>query len=436
MPELKFKKPKPEEEPAVKAPRYKRLLPFIPLPFVLALIILLVISRLPKAADKVPWTPLPLPDLRDDAFIKAGGESSFYKQFLNGFLHEKEVGAAKIRQKWAVKTLKLEHEKPDDVSTPQVLREVDGGVFTAEDQLLLGTLLTARRDHRGFKEWQDHFLAAFPEADPTQQISGRGWQLSLRYIRVLLQAGQVWAEQGLIDEALRTADLLLPLFQEAPPAVKSSDFNEIYYPEPDAAEARKSFDEEIEVSYIPLQFIDLWTLKSLSALDEQWLPVYQKWLDIVKHAGLDSGFYAFAVSSDLSHYIPSAGKTFKTDTLSTVMQLQSLSECGEPDVNGMAFLMHLIYRDGYLCSSYNLGSLAVMDKTAAREAELRLLELAAADTTDVNRQGIREALKQSVAGPDMAPATKFIYYKDEDQIYFSFRENALALLCGLDRQKP
>ena len=384
----------------------------------------LKIHRLPPPPTDLAWHALDIPNLQDELFVRAGGARSRYQDLLSLYLRKDELG------EYVLPALISEHEQVGKLSTPFVLRPLENVAISPEDQLLLGQLFLARRDFFRFRDWQKAFLRRFPEADFSEGGKAENWPLCLAYLRQLLLSAQIYDDKQIKETIKQQAFGLLPLFENKLPASQRINLHPLRYPEVDAAEPENMLDGgESETPVLRLADVDLWVLKTLASLFQEWQDCADSWTQILAEAAVENDFLAYGLTADEKTLIPSAGSTFRVDTLQNLCLLQILRDAGLPFDKGASRFALLLARDSQLYADYHMVSLTPLSMSPSLEAELRLLDLLGHSGDVSVREGLEQALAQFRLDQERSLGEHSLYYvKVSLEIRLPFRENALAVL--------
>lgn len=366
------------------------------------------------------WKSLDIPKIERDSFIALSKQKSTEQKLLDIFLDDE----VKLVHSLAY----LEHEQPKNIATPLVLRTSSKEEYKYEEQMALLDLYLAKRSEDNFVNTTKEIKAKFPQCFSEEEAEVY-WPEHLAYLRRLFSYSELWETREIDEEILRESELLYPIFSQGLKG-RAEEFserkNDYFY-----STEEENYDGEYTIKAVHLAKLDLWVLQCLSTVDEEWQPIYEKWLEIVKAGKLDSGFYAYAWNSEEETYLPSAGESFRSESKSSLQQLKYLAELGEAKAADLNLYDDLIQASMGFYTSYNSVSLAPWDDTYDLDSLILYQYIADKLDSTLAQTLAKEALNTYRDKRSDSPAQSLFFQERNSADSFNFANNVQAFLESL-----
>lgn len=415
-----------KRRPRLKTPALLLLL-LLPL---LAALIYFSLFRAERQVE-IPWKAFEIADLREDRVAAAGGTESAYRRFLSLFLQKGKAGVSKQEAMWLLPELREEHEIPGDRSTSLVFRAQEN-LFERDDQLLLGSLYAARADRSAFFQWRTALKESYPEYLYSEG-EGENRAFALTYIRVLMEAYQVFGAKELLQEIRELAEALRNEFEQG---LTADSRIRVVDPLPvDVGlidQTGKSIEKSLDIEIVRLDTLDPALLRALAELDPAWQPLASRWIEILQKARLSNGFYAYGYDRE-GHYVSTDGESYLNPTAATARQIRHLCEleATAETSDSISLYLSFLQRDRTLRERYHLISLTAGSERTELGACAELYRASRLSGEEIAADLFNSSLDPYRYKGTVEKAKGLLFYRKGDEVILPMRENALALLSGI-----
>lgn len=376
----------------------------------------------PPGLDEIPR----LRPQNVDRLRQLQGEANLAERLIQAFVQDTVHG------RLACAELQMQHEDPQAMDSPLSLTVLSED-YQLEDQWALAWLYLLKRDEKAFRALLGTLNDAFPER-VGENAAAESWPDQLRYLHFLLYGQKVWPDTLAEKEIQSRTDRLYTILAEGFPA----EYRDAYQEQmPLEVSAPRTGPETVrkELQLIRLARVDALALQELSQRDARFSELAASWQKILQGGHLETGFESWAYNPAGRSYVPSAGETFRSDTLASLQQLGQQLWLGESVASRLQLWETIYLRDQTLYAAYHNVSQAAMSETPQPQALEWLLALEKGSGRAAPPGLIERLQARRFNGAKLREARNF-YGEPEKQegesLYrFSFRENILMLTLAV-----